>query len=345
MSECHTELAYYYPEPMWWPSDEQANWVKNLILYFDGIALLVPEYIKDKPFLVDPPLAEGLHEHGLLRILEPESFIDQKATEVFATYMADLLTSGVLDPLAKEPTAFAELSYSRLGYQADAGLGSMIYEELETRGLAKQSQDGVSIPMHPKVRSLILVLLAQILRSTGRTQGMDLSPTTDNPRILAGLAEVLNLPSSPSVGHVVTLDLQQVGVDLGSVPLNEVIAFRAEHGESYRRYARDLRQFVRDMGLMQPEERDTAIRDRREAIEDTAADLRATAWRAWRKPVAFMLMIGGAAWTAVGTQTDPLGALLAAGGALLSAGESPSSNVTEAYSYLFDARRYFGGIA
>lgn len=32
------EIAYYYPDPMWASGD----WVKNLILFFDGIALLLP---------------------------------------------------------------------------------------------------------------------------------------------------------------------------------------------------------------------------------------------------------------------------------------------------------------
>jgi hypothetical protein len=30
------ELAFYYPNPMW----HHGNWVKNLILFFDGVALL-----------------------------------------------------------------------------------------------------------------------------------------------------------------------------------------------------------------------------------------------------------------------------------------------------------------
>jgi len=42
------ELAFYYPGPVWHSGD----WIKNLILFFDGIALLVPDYIKDKPDIV-----------------------------------------------------------------------------------------------------------------------------------------------------------------------------------------------------------------------------------------------------------------------------------------------------
>jgi hypothetical protein len=42
---------------------------------------------------------------------------------------------------------------------------------LETRGLARGSEDAVSIPMHPMVRSLVLVLLAQILKEGGASAG------------------------------------------------------------------------------------------------------------------------------------------------------------------------------
>jgi hypothetical protein len=35
------EIAYYYPNPIW----DQGDWVKNLILFFDGVALLVPDYL------------------------------------------------------------------------------------------------------------------------------------------------------------------------------------------------------------------------------------------------------------------------------------------------------------
>ena len=66
--------------------------------------------------------------------------------------MTDIIASGILDDLAKEDTAFHELSMSRLGYYGDQGLYRMIVDELSDRGLAKGSEDSVSVPMHPKVR-------------------------------------------------------------------------------------------------------------------------------------------------------------------------------------------------
>src|SRR5688572_9263575 len=103
------EIAFYYPNPMWYSGD----WVKSLILFFDGIGLLVPSYMKDRPEIADPAIVAGLREHGLLHVLEPETVVDAAATQRLASSMTDIITSGALDRLATEGTEFAELSYSR----------------------------------------------------------------------------------------------------------------------------------------------------------------------------------------------------------------------------------------
>jgi hypothetical protein len=133
-------------------------------LFFDGIALLVPAYMKNRPEEVDPAIVAGLRKHGLLYIIEPEKAVDKVATEKLALAMTDIITSCALNHPAKEKTAFHELSMSRLGYYGDESLGKMIFEELKEHKLAKESEDNISISMHPMVRSLVLVLLAQILR-------------------------------------------------------------------------------------------------------------------------------------------------------------------------------------
>lgn len=54
----------------------------------------------------------------------------------------------------------------------------------------------------------------------------------------------------PIAGHVVALDLEQVNMDLGPVPLDEVLAFSPQHGAEHRAYARNLRQFVPDVASL-----------------------------------------------------------------------------------------------
>jgi hypothetical protein len=78
-----------------------------------------------------------------------------------------------------------------MGGLADSGLAQMMFEELRKRGLARPSEDGVSVPMHRMVRGLYLVLLAQILREAGPSIGAELSPATDRPDVQDALVEIL----------------------------------------------------------------------------------------------------------------------------------------------------------
>jgi hypothetical protein len=72
---------------------------------------------------------------------------------------------------------------------------------------------------------------------------------------------------TPLGAYVISLDMQAVGVDLGSAPIDEILSFRAENHEAYRKYARNLRRCIHDLGLMQPQEQ-------HEEITDLASDIR-----------------------------------------------------------------------
>jgi hypothetical protein len=332
-------LAFYYPGPIWRRPDQ----IKNLVLFFDGIALLVPEYMADRIETIDPPLVTGLREHGLLDVLHPEVMVDSPATEALATQLTDIIATGQLDHLADSTVRFEALSMSRMGWYGDPDLARMLFEELRARGLARETEDGVSVPMHPLVRNLVLVLLSQILRATGRQQRLDLSPTTDSPEIQAALRDVLGVPAMPSAGHVVSLDLEVVGVDLRPVAIEEALAFRAEHGEGYRAYARGLRAVVRELAAAEEDQRDAILRDRTEALKDAAAGLRETARGRLAKAAkgaGLALGLAGAVWAAA-HGNDALGALLAGGGALAGAVPSGQPQTADAFSYLFDARTSF----
>jgi hypothetical protein len=329
------EVAFYYPGPVWYHSEA----MKNLLLFFDGIALLVPEYLLDKPEHVDPSLAIPLREQGLLHVLKPEELLDQGATEELATHLADIIHSGLLDELSNEGGEFHELSMSRLGYDGDASLAKMLFEELKARGLAKDSQDGFSIPMHPQVRYLILVLLAQILRPRGDAIGLNLLPATDRPQLVGALLQFLGHGDVPSAGNVVGSDLLTVGVDLSTVPLDEVLGFRKEHLREHRAYANAVRAFVRDLSQIPEGERARELAERQSELDQLSADLRAKHRVAWRKPASFALGAAGAVWTA--TTGDPWGAILTAG-SLVTGLTKNNRNRGGAFSYLFSARSRFG---
>ena len=200
------EVAFYYPNPVW----RMGSWIKNLILFSDGIGLLVPNYMKERPEEADPSIATALKDKGLLHILEPETLVDTQATEQLATAMTEVIISGALDDLSKEKTAFHELSYSRLG-------------------------------------------------------------------------------------RVVTFDLETVGVDLSSVPMDEVLGFREEYGEEYRKYARCVRRFVRELSMPPEEEYMREFDERQQELDEIARDLKSRERKAWKIPAWFALTATGAA--------------------------------------------------
>ena len=329
------ELAFYYPNFMW----TYGEWIKNLVLFFDGIALLVPEYMKERPEDLDRPIVVGLKDEGLLDIIEPEKAVDKSATEKLAEAMTDIIASGMLDNLTEEETAFRELSMSRLGSYGDEGLYEMIFDELKKRGLARDSEDRVSIPMHPKVRSLVLVLLSQILCPYGNVINAKLSPATDQGVLVSALSEFLSLETSPSVGKVVEFDLNTVTVDVAAVPFDEVLDFRRQNLSAHKRYMLHARKFAFELSRMPKEEQEVNFAIRQTELNDLASELRNRGRKAWKRPASFALTLAGAAASAIAA---PIATAVRLGGQVIGH-ERPGEATTAAYSYLFSARRRFGG--
>lgn len=162
---------------------------------------------------------------------------------------------------------------------------------------------------------------------------------TDRQNVINALIATLDLPQPPSAGHVIALDREQVSLNLASVPLDEVLEFRAAHGREHRAYMRNLRRSVAELAALDHQAREQAFVDRREELADAAHELRRLARTSWRKPLAgFGFGVAGAAWMA--HQGDFPSALLSLGAGLLSLQGLPDTG--NAYSYLFTAQRRLG---
>jgi hypothetical protein len=332
------ETAYYYPEPYWLMRDR--NWVKTLLLFFDEVAILLPDYMLGRHRAADPSLVEPLEDKGLLRILHPEWFVDTELTERMTETLVDLITGGAFDHLPADES-FAELSMSRMGYGAAEDLARMVYDELEKRGLARPTEDGVSIPMHWRIRAVYLLLLAQLAREAGRRHGFDLHPATNTDGASEVLGSFFNLKPMPSRGQVVSFDLETVSIDLDAVPLDDVLGFRRENADSYRRYATELRSFALQLSLVDELERDRMLTDRRAAIEEEARELTGRVRKAFKTPnrvTGFGLGLAGAAWLLA--TAHPVPAALGLLGTITRM--VPEKNVGTVYSYLFEAHRKLG---
>lgn len=219
-----SDIAFYYPGHIWYDTDR----IKSMLLFYDGVGFLIPEYKQGEPETADPVLAGPLRDNNLLHYFVADQVVDAEATSELAQVMGNLIESGALNHLVRENASFHSLSMSRLGYGGNSELAQRLFERLRDMGLAKDSEDGSSIPMHPTVRYLVLVLLAQILRAPSAKNGVNLAPITDRPEIVSALTELLNIPTAPSAGRVIEFDLQAVSADLSTIPLDEVLDFETK---------------------------------------------------------------------------------------------------------------------
>ena len=336
------DVAFYYPGQYW----RDPDWVKNLICFFDGIAMLIPAHMQDYNTFDDYPIVSALKDHGLFHVIRPEEAIDGEATKVLVEALGEIIDSGRLDHLTKrnskdaKRSAFGSLSMSRLGFYGDRNLADSILQELKSRGLAEDSKDGVTIPIHATVRSLILVLLVQILKSKGEDLGLTLSPATDRELLVNALSEIISEPVSSSLtyGDVVSFDMDRVGVDLGKIPVDEILDFRQQNYSQHRDYILSAREFARELSKMQQDEREAKFEQRQEELKDLSQELKKIYRGSWKQSTSFGITLVGAAWTMY--SGDPIGAAISSIGALT--GILPEKpNEVDVYSYLFSAKERF----
>lgn len=330
------DVAYIYPAPYW--SLSEHDWIKSLLLFFDEVAILLPDYMYGRHHVADPSLAEPLEERGMLRVLEPNDWIDEQARVDLVRSMAGLIDSGAFDELDRT-AHFEELSQSRAGYNVDIAVADDLVNTLLEMGLARPTADGASVPMHPVVRSTMLVLLGQLARGIGLRRNLAIHPTTAQAGAVRDLERFLLTDSPPSAGRVVTLDCEPVGLNMGPVPLDEMLDFRTEHLPAYKAYMTSLRGFMAEIGDAPASDRDALLLTRRDEIADSARALQRSSRSQLRKNLGSVgLGISGAAWSAAAG--DVVGVVLGAGALLAGLGGTRPQDIN-AYTYLFEASSKF----
>ena len=161
---------------------------------------------------------------------------------------------------------------------------------------------------------------------------------TDRWDLVCALKEIISAPvsPSPSVGDILSFDLGVVGVDLGPVPINEVLDFRRENYTAHRDYRQSILQFSHELSLLETEDREAAWERRQDELDAKARELRRINWKAWKKRGTFAITATSAAL--MYDKENPLPATLAAIAAILNVlpdGEKKDG----AYSYVMSAAK------
>jgi hypothetical protein len=327
------DFAYLYPEPYW--SADQSDSIKTLLLFFDGVVTLLPQEMKDPSLSWDQPIGGAMRERGLLKNLDPDKAIDQVIAPKLFDAVDALVQAGAFDGIDKYSFKH-DMWWSRFGRRAEPVLSAVLVEELKDRGLV--ATHGDLLYMSEELRTTILCLLARLISGGAALPGIRLSPTTLDTRHVEQMLGRVGLASAPSTGQMISLDLEVVTYNLASVPLDDVLAFRDEHGLQFRAYRRHLARSLRELEAARPEERFRLIDERRQELADHASDLRQkTRTRLIRPLGKAALGIVGAAWNiATGDLTS---AVISAAQGLIE-GFEPLPN--SPYSYLFEIDKWYG---
>src|SRR4051794_35536377 len=103
------ELALYHPWPSlddgWSSLDHHRSlggWMKNMLLFFDGVAILAPPEAADRLTSTDEETMIPLVEQSLVRLLPPREMIDDATSEVILAFLFDAATSSALDEVVSE---------------------------------------------------------------------------------------------------------------------------------------------------------------------------------------------------------------------------------------------------
>ena len=267
------EYAYYSPDWIW--PNNQSDLMKSMLLFFDRIALALPEKVPHKQSTRDLVLATPLAERGLLVNFDPARELDTRTAKSLAITLTQLV----------ETVRFSHRSHERMsayhyGFAQAPATVNEFEKILQSRGLMNRvGHEGCRST--PCRETSCDGCIRTSFEST-TTESRNRSPSSyrfhGTSNILAGYPRRLlylwfqsTRPDEPRASRI--RSLLDVGADLSDVPLDEVLAFRKQNGSRYIDYATDLRSFLTMQALLSPTERRQAQLDRRLQFREQAAEL------------------------------------------------------------------------
>lgn len=102
------DTAYWYPAPFW--TEHDSGSIKTTLLFFDEIAILLPDYMYGRHLIADPSLAEPLEDLGLLAVLEPKDWVDETVQRHLTDSLLGLLSAGACRQCSRDQLLRGALS-------------------------------------------------------------------------------------------------------------------------------------------------------------------------------------------------------------------------------------------
>jgi hypothetical protein len=284
---------------------DEGGYLKNMLLFFDDARLVAPKRMKDRAWAIDEAIYGPLEDAGLLGDAELGDVIDP----------AKLRTDG--PDFLDQPDGMMRLMLAQLWQQ---------FQQTPASG----GEGGAMDMLTPTG----FILLFHCAKRQHESSGHFMSPGTDTPEMAHKAIELFADSAAHGVRPVVEADIQQVGVDMAGVPIDEFLAFRTEHRDAHSRYMREARGLLQELVSVPPEAQQAILTERRQRIADYGADLDRQAQKAWKRPTSLAAAVGGVAWSAA--TMDPTGAIIGMF-SLVFGLPGKQQQDQGAYSYLFNA--------
>jgi hypothetical protein len=335
-------LVGYYAGGWIWP-DDQIDWVKSVLPFFDKLSLILPPELVPQAVRDDDVIAQPLIDLGVLETRNPTDVLDDKATTVIVESIRRIIIErqrkrgleegrslAELAELVTAPEVFQTITATHFGiYDREV---EELLRDLQARGLAGALDPRTGLlQLEGNLRAAVVAVCAQTMCLVDRANGLDVVPfRPPTGRSAPGRW-------SAAMVEILSGDLASVGVDLSRLPLDDVLAFRDEHLAAYTKYMRNLRSMVRlvDTATDQVDRR-RLILDRQEELREAADSLRRSARRSGIKTgLGVGLGLVGAGVT-FGTGAVAGGTVAAVAAAV---GLIPDARADSPYTYLFKLAR------
>lgn len=283
---------------------DRGSYLKNLLLFFDDVRLVAPKKTRERAWQIDEAIYGPLEDAGILTEPSLESLLDMSLV----------------------PTDFQE------AMSEPNGMERFMLGELWRKVQADPKVGGEGGAMDMLTPTAFAILYSCSYRRDPQS-GALLSPGTDTPELVSKAQELWAGSNHSAISQVIQMDVQQVGVDTGSVPIDEYLAFRAEHRDVHRRYMQAVRGFCEQLQSQDTLAQTKLLAQRQQEIADYGAELNRATPRSLAQPGSVFVGIGGVAWSVA--TGDPTGALIGVFSVML--GATPQKD-HGTYSYLFSAK-------
>lgn len=318
-----------------WKSE---SWAKSLLLFFDGISLLVPSEWDDLAKLNQWFLWEPLQDQGRLQLVRPRDVVGTDLQGGIVGEFERLESSGFFCSL-EEVSQAAHVIYhpSKLGLCADKDLYDILKHCLVGCNAAREIHG--DLYLHPTVAQHLAGVVNHGILERLCLGGQEHYGVLDREWRARGTRRV-------DKALIVEGDLRNMDIDLSAVPLDDIDSFRANNRASLDRYRRGVAELSALLGLKGVQQGtdpviELELKRRTEQFRELKVEIEQAAEVGWRSKVGMAMGCVGVLPLLGDTWVDLAAFFWAALQSKVSSGPQTHRKVPAKLSYMFSVTDQF----